>query len=103
MSLWSHAVCKPSPQHLPPQNVRYAFFPIPISVPRCLALVNFWPSSSYQNQKRPDTETKSQSVHPLARPPVHLALPKTNPWHRDPQEQVLCIFQLYNEAVDSFN
>lgn len=74
-------------------------------MPRCLALVTFWPSSPYQNQKKkkPDTAAKSQSVHPLARPPIHLALPKTNPWHRDPLEQVLYIFQLYNEAVDSFN
>lgn len=42
-------------------------------------------------------------MHPLARPPIHLALPEINPWHRVPQEQVLYIFQLYNEAVDSFN
>lgn len=56
-----------------------------------------------ESKKKPDTAAKSQSVHPLARPPIHLALPKTNPWHRDPLEQVLYIFQLYNEAVDSFN
>lgn len=56
-----------------------------------------------ESKKNPDTAAKSQSVHPLARPPIHLALPKTNPWHRDPLEQVLYIFQLYNEAVDSFN
>lgn len=36
-------------------------------------------------------------------PHTHLALPTTNGWHRVPREQVLYIFQLYNEAVDSLN
>lgn len=58
------------------------------------------PKSSI-NVRRSDREANQCRLWQA--PSAHLALPTTNPWHKVPREQVLYIFQLYNEAADSFN